>query len=407
MRIVTESPSYVIDAELHIGQNNWDSGEYLAIGQISMEKLFRTVALAPSDSALKFSSSNNQLDIDGMTFSDPLMVGRKVSGEQLLNRRIFNDGLIVIHKGQKIHESYRNGVTAKDRHVIHSCTKSLCSMLVAIAIDECLIEPQKQLSYYLEEFKEHSAWHGVTLQQVLNMQAGIEYSENYADPDAHYWDYARAAGYYPTLDGKPAIGVKAWSHKNLTNRSHAPGSCFVYNSCLANLLGMVLEKVYQDNLASIFESRLFQRCGTESEAFFNTDKQGFPIVEGQFNCRLVDFARCAFLMVNRGKNLGGEQIISPQFIDELVVCDSEARNAYHAQNKDKLFINGQYKNQFWINDPLKKQFCMLGIHGQFAWFDLNREIMMAGVGSYPTQDSELMMRSLNTLWQQVAIEIQH
>jgi hypothetical protein len=46
------------------------------------------------------------------------------------------------------------------------------------------------------------------------------------------------------------------------------------------------------------------------------------------------------------------------------------------------------------------------IHGQFAWYDLQRELMMVGVGSFPQQDGELMMRSLDTLWQGVAGEIE-
>jgi CubicO group peptidase (beta-lactamase class C family) len=307
-----------------------------------------------------------------------------------------------MHRGQVIHESYRNGMTATDRHVIHSCTKSLCSMLIAIAIDEGLLNPETEVSCYVTEFKTLAAWQGVTLQQVLDMQAGIEYSEDYADPDAHYWSYARAAGYYPTLNGEPAIGAKAWAFENLTERSHSPGSSFVYNSCLANVLGMVLEQVYQKDLAEIFESHLYQRCGVESAAYFNTDPQGFPITEGQFNCQLRDFARCTSLMINQGKNLAGEQIVPAHFIEQLVIVDPSAQQAYHASNPDRLFTHGQYKNQFWVLDPTQRQFCMLGIHGQFAWFDLNRTLMMVGMGSFPTQDGDLMMRSLNTLWQGVA-----
>lgn len=404
MKIITRKPVYTINTELDIGQHNWDSPDHLAIGQLSMEKLFRTVALEPDSPPSPLLQSEASLNIEAMIFDDPLMPGRTISGEQLLNRRIFNDGLLIMHKGKMIHESYRNGMTATDRHVIHSCTKSLCSMIVAIAIEDGLINPQTELNEYLPEFKHQSAWQGVTLQHVLDMQAGIAYSEDYTDPNAHYWSYARAAGYYPTLNGEPAIGAKKWAYENLISRSHAPGTAFVYNSCLANLLGMVLEEVYRKDLAEIFETFLYQRCGVVSEAYFNTDPKGFPITEGQFNCRLQDFTRVAYLIINQGKNLNGEQILPAEFVSDLVIISPTYQHAYQADIKDKFFTNGQYKNQFWILDPTQKQFAMLGIHAQFAWFDLNRELMIVGVGSYPKQDGELMMRSLNTLWQQVAIK---
>jgi CubicO group peptidase (beta-lactamase class C family) len=402
MKIVTASPSYIIDKELNIGQDNWDAPEHLALGQISMEKLFKTVALEPNRKALELPLAEKSLELESMSFADPLMKGRTISAEQLLNRRIYNDGLLIMHRGKLVHESYRNGMTATDRHVIHSCTKSLCSIIVHMAIEESLIVPENEINTYLNKFKAHQAWDGVTVQHVLDMQAGIDYSEKYADPQAHYWQYARAAGYYPTLDGEDAIGAKAWAYENLTVRKDIPGTRFVYNSTLTNLLGMVLENVYQKNLAKIFETKLYQKIGAESEAYFNTDNQGFPIIEGQFNCRLRDFARLAFLMINQGKNLADEQLISPKFIDSVVKVDPGAQQAYQASNRDSTFSNSQYKNQFWAFNPDLKQFSMLGIHGQFAWYDLNRELMMVGVGSYPVQDGKLMMQALGTLWQTVS-----
>ena len=48
---------------------------------------------------------------------------------------------------------------------------------------------------------------------------------------------------------------------------------------------------------------------------------------------------------------------------------------------------------------------MLGIHGQFAWFDLSLNLMIVGMGSYPVQDGALMMKSLDTLWQGIVQNI--
>jgi CubicO group peptidase (beta-lactamase class C family) len=405
MRVVTEQPGYVINESLNIDQSNWDAPAHLATGQLSMHNLFKTIALEPGEVAIDLPRSAQPLNVEQMLFDDPLMAGRKLNGEQLLNRRIFNDGLLIMRHGAVIHESYRNGMMASDRHVIHSCTKSLCAMLVAIAIEDGELDPSRDISDYVEPLQQRQEWRDVSLQHVLDMCAGIQYSEDYTDPEAHYWRYARAAGYYPPLAGEQAIGAKAWVIANLNTRIHNPGSTFAYNSCLTIVLGMALEKVYQQSLAELFERILYKHIGAESEAWFNTDPQGFPIVEGQLNLCLRDFSRWASLVVNRGKNLSGEQILPEGFVEQLVVVNPAAQQAYKAGGRDGLFPEGQYKNQFWVLDPTREQFSMIGIHGQFAWFDLRRELMMVGVGSFPSQDGELMMRALNTLWQGVSQQL--
>jgi CubicO group peptidase (beta-lactamase class C family) len=404
MRQITEQPSYIIHEQLGIEQSNWDQAEHLATGQLSMHKLFKTVALE-TDGTTALQYAQAQLDVNSLIVDDPLMPGRKMSGEQLLNRRVFNDGLLVMHRDQVIHESYRNGMTADDRHVIHSCTKSLCSMLVAITIEQGLLDPCQLISHYIPEFKTIKAWDDVTLQQVLDMQAGIEYSEDYTDPNAHYWSYARAAGYYPPLANEAAIGAKAWMFANMTKRSHQPGTAFVYNSCLANVLGMALENVHRKHLAEIFEQLLYQPAGAEHEGYFNTDPMGFPIVEGQLNLKLQDFARCAAIMLNEGKNLNGERILPLSFIEQTIKPKQEDKNKYQAVDKSHVFPSGQYKNQFWVLNPEQRQFAMLGIHGQFAWYDLNRKLMIVGNGSFPSQSGTLLTQSLKTLWLSIAQQI--
>lgn len=398
MKIITDKPSYVINAARGITRENWDHPENLAVGQLAMERLFRTVSLDAPQIKSPLPLSPVQLDVENFHLPDPLRPEKMITGEQFLNRRLFNDGLLVMHKSAIIHESYRNGLTAEDRHVLHSCTKSLCAMLVAMAIEEGLLDPSAQISHYIAPFRNQAAWQGVTLQHVMDMQAGLSYSEDYTDPEADYWSYARAAGYYPPRAKETAIGVKAWIFANLTGRSDAPGKAFCYNSCLANILGMALEQVHGQPLTEIFEQQLYTHTGAAEDGYFNTDPQGFPIVEGQLSLRLRDFARCAYPVINGGKSLSGYPLISPGFIEQISTPDPRAQKVYHARDKDDIFPNGQYRNQFWGVNPGQKQFTMLGIHGQFAWFDLRKDLMIVGFGSFPRQDGPLMMTCLKRLW---------
>ena len=372
-----------------------------------MSQLFRTVALESSEPPEPLPVSTQPIDILGREFDDPLMSGRRISGDDFLNRRVYNDALLVVHNGVTVHESYRNGMSETDHHVIHSCTKSVCSMVIAIAIEEGVLDAGRAITDYIEEFRTVDAWIGVTLQHVLDMQAGIAFSEDYTDPEADYWRYARAAGYYPTLEGEQVVGVEAWVLANLTTRDHLPGEVFSYNSSLTIVLGMILERVYGVGLAELIETKLYSRVRPESVGLLNTDPRGFPIVEGQLSLILRDFARLAHLMVNDGRSLGGDQVVPSGFFSNLVAPDPNGESAYHRKHPDEVFPSGRYKNQFWIVEPELQQISMIGIHGQFAWCDLRDDLLIVGFGSYPKQDSDLMMSALKVLWEQVSADRRH
>ena len=404
VKTITEHPVAWLNAELGIGQANWDHAECLALGQTQMHRLFPTIALVSEKSSDFSYSSESCLNLDELAWPDPLRPARLIDTNTFLNRRLFNDGLIVLQGRQCIHESYRNGFTAKDRHVIHSCTKSFCSFLIAQAVAEGKLDPYAPIQQYVSELQSIAAWEGVTLEHVWDMQAGILYSEDYSDPDAHYWSYAKAAGYYPA--GKDeAIGIRAWVSRHLTERQTAPGTAFLYNSTLTNILGMALETVYGQSLGELFEQRLYRHCGAEQDAWFNTDREGFPIVEGQLNLTLKDFAKLAYPLINKGKSLSGVELVPSSFISSLVKVDQRQQAIYQANETDMVFSKGQYQKQFWVLEPETQCFTMLGIHGQFAWCDLQHQILIVGVGSYPRQDGTLMMTTLRQLWHTIRDKI--
>jgi CubicO group peptidase (beta-lactamase class C family) len=404
VNIVTETPSAIINESFAISLENWDSPQFLAYSQIHMDKLWRTVALEPGAETLPLPYAEKSLNVDAIVMQDPL-TQRPMSGDQLLNCRVFNDALLVMHKGQVVHESYRNGMIESDRHVIHSTTKSHCAMLIAIAIENGLMNVEAAMSNYIPELEVIEAWQGVKLSHVLDMVAGLSYDENYEDPNSVFWDYAKAVGYYPSKDASKVIGAKAWLLKNLVERSDVPGDKFLYNSTLTNVLGVALENVYQKGLAELFEEMLYSKVGAEAEAYFNTDHLGFPITEGQLNLTLRDFTRTASLMINDGKNLQGEQIIPQSFIEQVVTPDAAAQLAFSRSKVAQLSPSGQYKQQFWVLEPEAKRFAMLGIHGQFAYYDLNNELMITGFSSHPTQDDATLFMALLELWKKITLSL--
>lgn len=403
-KLIVESPVGRTSLGLAIEHADWDKSENLAVSQISMQNFYRSYAISAGHSegeGAPFVFAKRLWDLEGISFVDPLNTERTLLGSDFLNRRLYNDGLLVLQAGELVHESYRNGMTKDDRHVIHSCSKSACAMLAAIAVDKGLLDPRNLVNDYINDFSHLEAWKDVRVQHVLDMQAGILYSEDYSDPAAHYWSYTQAAGYYPAEKGE-AIGILKWMTRNLDQKQHPAGECFVYNSCLTNVLLMLLEAVFEDRFVNVFEREIYSKLGAEQAAVINTDAFDFPIIEGQVNLCLRDFARLAYLCANDGLSMTGAQIVPSGFFADIARSEDALQGAYHAHDSDALFPHGQYHNQFWAFDPTKRQFSMLGIHGQFAWVDLERDLVICGLGSYPHQDSELMMQCLKTLWDGVA-----
>ena len=400
VRVVTHGiVDGVIDARRGIDRSNWDHPPHLAISQLHMDRMMPVAFLEPATS-IQLPRAAHSFDVEALIFDDPLN-DRPIDGAAFLNRRLFNDSLLVMHRGKVVHESYRDGMTVTDRHLQHSTTKSLTTLLIAQAIDERRMDPNAPFSDYVAELRTAPAWRGVTLQHVLDMAAGLAYVEDYANRDGVYYAYARAVGYYPATDAE-SIGARRWLTEGMGAQAHAPGSYFNYSSPLTNGLMMAAEAAFGEPVLPLIERRLFQRVGAESVGWFNTDRFGFPIAEGQLSLTLRDFARWASVVVNAGRNLAGETVVPASFIDDLCAPNTAAHRAFDTAGYTARYPRGHYRNQFWVIDPALRQLAMLGIHGQFAWFDLRAELMIVGHGSFPVAMSPLLTAAQQELWRRIA-----
>jgi hypothetical protein len=111
------------------------------------------------------------------------------------------------------------------------------------------------------------------------------------------------------------------------------------------------------------------------------------------------------LVLDKGKNHRGEQIVSQDFFEDLLTPNKELSDAF-AHYDPEAFL-AHYRSQFWVNDTTNQQFLMNGVHGQVAIFDYGRDFAMVGFGSYPVAVSPLLTASLFTLLETILTEIAH
>ncbi len=93
--------------------------------------------------------------------------------------------LVVVVDGVLVHEWYADGVTAEDRLLGNSATKSALALLTGIAVDRRLPDRSRRAGHRpTSRSWIGSGYRQVTLRQLLTMTTGVGWVEDYHDPDS-------------------------------------------------------------------------------------------------------------------------------------------------------------------------------------------------------------------------------
>ncbi|MGB5595198.1 MAG: serine hydrolase, partial [Crocosphaera sp.] len=133
-------------------------------------------------------------NIDEVTFT-PWGTNKPMTWQQSLETN-FTDGIIVVHHGKKVYEKFSGCLSPSNRHAAMSVTKSFVGLLGEMLVEEGQLEENRLIVEYIPELGE-SAFSDATVRQVLDMTTALEYSEDYADPDAEVWKHAAAGNPLP------------------------------------------------------------------------------------------------------------------------------------------------------------------------------------------------------------------
>src|SRR6202044_4102808 len=121
--------------------------------------------------------------------------------------------------------------------------------------------PVETVSYPRPEMAA-SMWKDVIPYQVLDMQVGVLYSEDYEDPRAQIWDYERAGG----LRARRAdyTGPRNYYEYLVTLRkSGEHGKVFDYKTVNTEVLCWVMHRVTGIGFAEMLSQRIWSRIGCE------------------------------------------------------------------------------------------------------------------------------------------------
>lgn len=359
---------------------------YLAFPQLRwslshLRELLPTVAVWRGPAAagdLGTSSSATGAAIDALEFDD--LHGRRRQWSQSLEDT-YTDGILVLHRGIRVYERYFGALVAHRPHACFSITKSYAATLAATLVHERVLQEERPVAHYLPEMA-GTAYEDATLRQLLDMQVGVGFSEDYADPEAPFWDYARAGGF--RARGAEHTGPDNFTDYLLTLRKAGEhGVEFEYKTVHTEVLCWIMARVTGTPLAELLSQRIWSRIGCEQDGYLAVDSVGTAMGGAGLNACLRDLARFGELMRCEG-SYGGRQVLPAAVIADVCRGADPARFTPAGYS---LLPGYSYRNMWWVSHNALGVFEARGIHGQRLYIAPRADVVIARFCSHPVAAS--------------------
>jgi CubicO group peptidase (beta-lactamase class C family) len=224
-------------------------------------------------------------------------------------------GLLVIKDGQIVYERYGLGNTENSRWISFSVSKSVVSLLFGAAIKDGYIKSvDEMVTDYLPRMA-GSSYEQATIKNVLQMASGVEWNEDYADPESDV----------SSVDWHTLMLLDQLSNKP---RIAAPGEVFNYNTAETNLAGTLLRSAIGNNLSTYLSEKIWKPYGMEADASWNLTEDG----GGEFggcciNATLRDYGRLGMFALADGRLPDGIEVLPEGWMTESTT-PSQGNNGY-------------------------------------------------------------------------------
>jgi CubicO group peptidase (beta-lactamase class C family) len=275
-------------------------------------------------------------------------------------------GLMVLHNGQVVHEEYGLDATSETRHTSWSVGKSFVATLIAIAQREGRINNLDQTAELLAPQYAGTDYGDTTLRHLLMMSAGVDFEEDYSDPESDIRRlFLGAAIHGENLDD--LVGDVA--------RNRPAGEDLHYVSANSHVLSAVVRAVYRAPLAQVIEEKIWQPLGMTGDATWNQYVQGddgIAIGYCCLNARLEDYARFGQFYLQDG--VWADNRLLPEGWVELA---TRPNAAFQEAGPDAVYPNRGYGLHFWVPESHDGEYFMAGVFGQYVWIDERRNIVIA------------------------------
>ena len=323
------------------------------------------------------SKLNYELDknIDDITFT-PTNSKRPMTWKQSLDAN-YTDGIMVMHHGKVVYERQNGCLNKLGNHAAMSMTKSMTGLLAEILVTEGKLDDKALVASIIPELK-NSGFGDATVRQVMDMTTALDYSEDYADPNADIWQYSEAAS--PLPKPKDYSGPNGYfEYLQTVKKQGQHGAEFNYRTINSDALGWIISRTTGKAVNELLSDRIWQKIGAEQSAYMTVDAKGTPFAGGGISAGLHDMARIGSLMLNKGE-INGERLFPAAVVDNIEAGGD--KNAF-AKAGYKQLTNGSYKSMWWLFNNPTPIYAARGVHGQTIYVDPAADMVIVRFASYP------------------------
>ncbi len=210
----------------------------------------------------------------------------------------FLKSLVVVRHGRLILDEYFHGWGPGDLSPIASCTKSVSSLLVGIAMQEGRI-PRGVQTPLLDFFPDEQAsaavgWDGLTLENLLTMSMALDWSPEEAEAT-----HGTGPEAFRQILGRRVTGI--------------PGQDWQYVSMNVNLLAEVIRRATGEHAEAFARRVLFGPLGITAWNWDGGKTAGYNLMDGSLRLRPRDMARIG-TMVLAGGTWQGKRVVDEGWI---------------------------------------------------------------------------------------------
>jgi CubicO group peptidase (beta-lactamase class C family) len=225
--------------------------------------------------------------------------------------------LLLVQNDRLVLEEYFHGYEMDDLHLMASCTKSITSLLIGLALDQGFIKGvDRPVLDYFPAYAADAAegWSSVKLVHLLTMTAGLGWSQKELM-------LGRVAGL--KFGGNGPEGFRSLFSRDLV---HEPGTRWNYSSPDVNLLGGILHRATGMHADTFAEKHLFTPLGIGTYDWSTFGKKnGYPNLAGSLWLRPRDMAKIGALVLNEGR-WQEKQLISSEWIRSSCTPQADTRD---------------------------------------------------------------------------------
>ncbi|MFW9779228.1 MAG: serine hydrolase domain-containing protein [Candidatus Heimdallarchaeota archaeon] len=280
--------------------------------------------------------------------------------------------LLIIRNSYLIHENYFSSFGNENSSGnIFSCTKSITSTLIGIAIEEGHIGSVNDpiLNYFPNRTIQNiDSWkESMTIEDLLTMRSGFTWDEsNYDDPLNDYSQMYGSPNAVQYVLDRPMVSI--------------PGRSWVYNTGNSHLLSAIVDNTTGIGTKEFAQTRLFDPLGIEHPDW-TLDNQRIPYGGSNLRITARELAKFGYLFLFEGQ-WDGQQIVSKEWV------------AAATQASD---TTSYYGYQWWV-EPSRNAYSARGYKGQYLLVIPEYDMLIVFTG-----DSVMLWELYQTLIDQYII----